>query len=418
MLSGVKVLVAEDEAVSRERLSTQLLGLGYEVVAVSDGRRALEVLESAEAPRLAVLEWSMPGIDGAEICRRLRARHDGHYTYATLLAGAQAPRDAAIDAGADDVIVKPVEVIELRARLQAGERILALQADLQRSRAYLDAVLGSIDSGVMLVDSEGHVVFANAILEGLLDRPAGALVGLQREEVMRAMVQRFDDTATFARALTPPDGIPVAPLMAEWEMQRPRRRVIRWSAQRVALGEGWGLLEICRDVTAESDVARGLREQAVRDALTGQLNRRGGAEQLEREIARAQREQRPLAVAMLDVDHFKQVNDQHGHDVGDGVLRALATTMAECLRAYDFVARWGGEEWLAVMPGASQSDALGIIERVRLAVEASRPAGLPAVTVSAGVDQLRSDENTADPMLARADAKMYRAKAAGRNRVV
>jgi len=417
-LSGVKVLVAEDEVVSRERLSTQLLALGYEVVAVSDGRRALEVLESAEAPRLAVLEWTMPGIDGAEICRRLRARHADHYTYATLLAGAQAPRNAAIDAGADDVIVKPVEVIELRARLQAGERILALQADLQRSRAYLDAVLGSIDSGVMLVDSDGHVVFANAILEGLLDRPAGALVGLKREEVMRAMVQRFDDTSAFARALTPPDGIAVAPLMAEWEMQRPRRRVIRWSAHRVALGEGWGLLEICRDVTAESDVARGLREQAVRDALTGQLNRRGGAEQLEREIARSHREQRPLAVAMLDVDHFKQVNDRHGHDVGDGVLRALASTMAECLRAYDFVARWGGEEWLAVMPGASQSDALGIIERVRLAIEASRPPGLPTVTVSAGVDELRFDETIADPMLSRADAKLYRAKAAGRNRVI
>jgi two-component system cell cycle response regulator len=417
LLSGVKVLVAEDEAVSRERLSTQLLDLGYEVVAVSDGQRALEVLESAEAPRLAVLEWSMPGLDGAEICRRLRARHDGHYTYATLLAAAQAPRDAAIDAGADDVLVKPVEVVELRARMQAGERILALQADLQRSRAYLDAVLGSIDSGVMLVDSEGRVVFANAILEGLLDRPAGALMGLSREEVMRAMIQRFDDSSTFVRALTPPEGIAVAPLMAEWEMQRPRRRVIRWSAHRVALGEGWGLLEICRDVTAESDVARGLREQAVRDPLTGQLNRRGGAEQLEREIARAHREQRPLAVAMVDADHFKQVNDRFGHDVGDSVLRSVATIMAEHLRAYDFVARWGGEEWLAVMPGATRADGVGIIERVRLAIEEARPPGLPSVTVSAGVDELRPGEG-ADSVIARADARLYQAKAAGRNRVV
>jgi diguanylate cyclase (GGDEF)-like protein len=266
------------------------------------------------------------------------------------------------------------------------------------------------------VDWEGTVVVANAILESLLDRPVGDLVGLRREEVMSAMVERFDDS--FARAMTPPDGIAVAPLMAEWEMLRPRRRVIRWSAHRVPLGQRWGLLEICRDVTAEADIARGLREQAVRDPLTGQLNRRGGAEQLDREIARAHREHRPLAVAMLDVDHFKQVNDRFGHDAGDAVLRALAGTMAERLRAYDFVARWGGEEWLAVMPGASRADGVGIIERVRAAIEESRPPGLPSVTVSAGVDELIPGETRAETLIARADARMYQAKAAGRNRVV
>jgi diguanylate cyclase (GGDEF)-like protein len=363
--SGVKVLVAEEEAVSREMLSTQLIELGYEVVVVPDGARAREVLDSPESPQLAVME-----------------------------------------------------VVELNAHLHAGERIQALEAELQLARSYLDAVLASIDSGVMLVDGEGTVVVANAILETLLDRTPGGLVGLSRAEVMRAMVERFDQSSAFARALTPPDGIPVAPLMAEWEMQRPRRRVIRWSAHRVPLGEGWGLLEICRDVTAEADTARGLREQALRDPLTGQLNRRGGAAQLEREIARAHREQRPLAVAMMDVDHFKQVNDRFGHEVGDAVLRALASTMAECLRAYDFVARWGGEEWLAVMPGASLADGLGVIERVRAAIDSARIDGLPPVTVSAGVDQLRAHETTADPLISRADAKLYQAKAAGRNRVV
>jgi diguanylate cyclase (GGDEF)-like protein len=310
-----------------------------------------------------------------------------------------------------------VEGVERSADL-VGERIQALEAELRRARAYLDAVLASIDTGVMLVDWEGRVVVANAILEALLDCEPGALVGLRREQVMRAMVARFDDSSAFARALTPPDGLAVAPLMAEWEIQRPRRRVIRWSAHRVPLGDDWGLLEICRDVTAEADIARGLREQAVRDPLTGQLNRRGGAEQLDREIARAHREQRPLSVAMVDVDHFKQVNDRFGHDVGDAVLRSLAGTMAEHLRAYDFVARWGGEEWLAVMPGASQADGVGIIERVRAAIESSRPDGLPPVTVSAGVEQLRPDETTADALIARADARLYQAKAAGRNRVI
>jgi diguanylate cyclase (GGDEF)-like protein len=310
-----------------------------------------------------------------------------------------------------------MEGVQSDAGLYAGGRIQALEEELQRTRAYLDAVLGSIDSGVMLVDWEGRVVVANAILENLLDRAPGALVGLSREEVMQAMVQRFDDSPAFARALTPPDGIAVPPLMAEWELQRPYRRVIRWSAHRVPLGPGWGLLEICRDVTAEADIARGLREQAVRDPLTGQLNRRGGAEQLDREIARAHREQRPLAVAMLDVDHFKQVNDHFGHDTGDAVLRALAATMATHLRAYDFVARWGGEEWLAVMPGASRADGLGIIERVRAAIEQTRAPGLPAVTVSAGVDELEAKETRSESLIARADARLYQAKAAGRNRV-
>jgi diguanylate cyclase (GGDEF)-like protein len=304
------------------------------------------------------------------------------------------------------------------ARLDAGERILALESDLQRSRSYLQAVLNNIDSGVMLVDQRGRVVFANAALENFMDRPASEAIGLERAQVIAAMAGHFDDYPAFVDAVAPPEGLPGAAATADWEMKWPQRRVIRWSARRVALAEGAGTLEIWRDVTAEADLTRRLREQAVRDPLTGLLNRRGGEDQLGREVARAHRENRPLSVAMLDVDHFKQVNDQFGHEIGDRVLRGLARTMADCVRAYDFVARWGGEEWLAVMPGAARNDAHGIVERIRSAVEAFRSEGLPAVTISAGVDELAPGETTGAGVIARADARLYQAKSAGRNRVV
>jgi len=162
------------------------------------------------------------------------------------------------------------------------------------------------------------------------------------------------------------------------------------------------------------------RELATRDALTGLLNRRAMMELFAREHPRIVRGQGPLAVALLDIDWFKRINDSHGHGVGDAVLRRFATVLKEQLRAADALARWGGEEFLLLMPGTRLDDARMVLERLRNGVAAGDGFDAIApglkVTFSAGLVEVASGEPQ-DAAIDRADRALYRAKQSGRNRV-
>jgi two-component system, cell cycle response regulator len=194
------------------------------------------------------------------------------------------------------------------------------------------------------------------------------------------------------------------------------RRLLR-SGDRIDLG-GTVFKYLAAGDAEAADWER-LRAEAVRDALTGLPNRRAFEEALLREVARAEREGVPLAALLLDVDHFKRVNDGHGHPAGDAVLRAVAARARCALRAADLLARVGGEELAALLPGADRAAALEAGERVRLAVRASPvEAGNAAiaVTLSVGVAVRGAGEDGA-ALLARADERLYAAKREGRDRV-
>lgn len=194
------------------------------------------------------------------------------------------------------------------------------------------------------------------------------------------------------------------------------RRLLR-SGDRIDLGGT--VFKYLAAGDAEAEEWERLRAEAVRDALTGLPNRRAFEEALLREVARAERENAPFAVLLLDVDHFKRVNDGHGHPAGDAVLRAVAARARGALRAADLLARVGGEELAALLPGADRAAALEAGERVRLAVRASPvEAGNAAITVtlSVGVAVRRAGEEGAD-LLARGDERLYAAKRGGRDRV-
>jgi len=296
----VKVLVAEDDPVTRRMLEAALSQWSYEAVSCSDGNAAWEALQGENAPRLALLDWVMPGLDGLELCRRLRRRPSEDYVYILFLTvkGRKAEVVEGLDAGADDYLVKPFDRSELEARLRAGQRILDLQAQLIAAR-------------------------------------------------------------------------------------------------------------------------EALRDRATHDPLTGLWNRAAILDVLRREVARSQREAQPLAVCMADIDHFKQVNDTHGHMVGDALLSEVARRLASAVRAYDSIGRYGGDEFLCILPACDARRAAAVAERIRRAI-ADEPIETPqtthAVTVSLGV--AATDEGT-DPALFvhAADTALYRAKHAGRNRV-
>jgi diguanylate cyclase (GGDEF)-like protein len=161
-----------------------------------------------------------------------------------------------------------------------------------------------------------------------------------------------------------------------------------------------------------------LVDEAVRDPLTGCLRRESGAELLEAQLNLARRRSAPLALLFADLDRFKAVNDEFGHEVGDGVLAAAAAALREITRDSDVAIRWGGEEFVVVLPDTTSTDAVTLIKRLRASSLGTRPDGLP-ITVSIGVAELRADRaQSAAALVSLADHRMYLAKQAGRNRYV
>jgi diguanylate cyclase (GGDEF)-like protein len=276
---------------------------GYELVEAADGDEAWELLQQPDAPQLAIVDWMMPGLDGVEICRRLRARTEAPYVYVILLTGIDDRNDlaAGLVAGADAYIIKPFDHHDFHAHLHSGKRILNLQ-------------------------------------------------------------------------------------------------------------------------TALLEAQEKLRIEASHDALTTMWNRRAIMQILNKELARARRQKSAFSIAMSDIDHFKVVNDTHGHLAGDAVLREVARRVDEIARDYDTVGRYGGEEFLIVLPACDQAGAVAAAERMRASV-ASAPVEAHGVeipvTLSLGVATSvhgRELKETED-FIAAADAALYRAKEGGRNRL-
>jgi two-component system cell cycle response regulator len=288
--------------VSRRLLEAMLARWGYEVAVTRDGVEAWEGLQGPDAPPMAILDWMMPGMDGVEVCRKVRQRKQEPYIYLLLLTtmGRKEHIIEGLEAGADDYLTKPFDPHELQVRLRTGTRIVTLQAELIEAR-------------------------------------------------------------------------------------------------------------------------EALRVQAMHDALTGVWNRRAILEVLAKELARSKREGPPIAVAIADLDHFKRINDTYGHVVGDTVLCETTSRMRALLRPYDAMGRYGGEEFLVVLPGCSSQDALKLAERLRIGVSqepVKLSEGTIQVTCSLGV--AASDTVAvldAMALIGVADSALYRAKAAGRNRI-
>jgi diguanylate cyclase (GGDEF)-like protein len=277
---------------------------------------------------------------------------------------------------------------------------------------FIEKLAGCLEGGLLLVDPGDGVVYCSEWMADILGLPgARPTTGRQLLDHLARMVPN-PPPAVRDRLLLAPDR---QVLCEEFEMPGPPRSVVRWVARRVREPEP-AVVVVCSDITAEVDLASTRERQAVTDPLTGLLNRRGAEPQIAREIHQAARYATPLGAILLDIDHFKSVNDQHGHAAGDLVLRAVAGAIVQSVRACDIAARWGGEEFLVILPHTPLEGARHAGERIRLAVEGLRMDGIPRVTISGGAACLGNAERLSD-LLARADQSLYAAKAGGRNRI-
>jgi two-component system, cell cycle response regulator len=292
----VGILLVEDSRIDRHQIGRYLRQWKFDFVAVADGNEAWELLQKPDAPGLILLDWMLPGIDGIELCHRIRTLGtDGTYFYVVMLTAKQRKRDllSAMAAGADDYLAKPVNPSELRARVLVGKRILELQ--------------------------------------------------------------------------------------------------------------------------------QSLRFSATHDFLTQLLNRGEILAGIDRELARSQRTGQPVAILLADVDHFKQINDSLGHAAGDEVLKQLAHKLRCELRPYDLAGRYGGEEFLLVLPTCDLGPAIHRAEQIRISVckhpIVTRFGSIP-ITISVGLTiGTPGADVESEQLLQEADRALYTAKQKGRNRV-
>jgi two-component system cell cycle response regulator len=298
----MKILIADDDPLSRRLLEKTLLQAGYDVLAVPNGMAAAEQLCKQDGPRLALLDWEMPELDGPAVCREVRKKKDQGYVYMILLTSKGLKTDivTGLGSGADDYLTKPFDSGELKARLRTGQRILHLEGRLVEAR-------------------------------------------------------------------------------------------------------------------------ENMRFKATHDALTSLFNRGVIMELLGREISRSRSERIPTAILLCDVDHFKSINDTHGHLIGDEVLQEAARRLLLSVRSYDYVGRYGGEEFLIILNNCDPVSAPRRAEEIRRSLSDTpvhTSIGPLLVTMSMGVHQTANwGVQSVEELLHQVDGAMYAAKTAGRNRI-
>ncbi|HJV28837.1 MAG TPA: diguanylate cyclase [Aromatoleum sp.] len=276
---------------------------------------------------------------------------------------------------------------------------------MQREQDKLTTIIRSAKEAIIVADATDKVTLVNPSAEVLL--------GKTIHDISHAsFVDILDDRELMARLLNDPEGTP--------EIIRRGELILSAQASRINADDGHlaGSAALIRDITIEKNLEDELRKLSTTDGLTGLFNRRFLDDTLRKELARAQRYGHALSVLMLDVDHFKKFNDRHGHEMGDRVLKAVAGAMYATLRQQDYPCRYGGEEFLAILPDTASAGALNAAERLRHAICTLSVEGL-SVTASIGCASFPELEvQTADELVEQADGALYQAKEGGRNRCV
>jgi len=448
-----RILVTDDNPANRKLLEARLTAEYYEVLTAANGESALEIAEEGRCD-IVLLDVMMPGMDGFEVCRRLKSGPRTLHLPVVMVTALDQPTDRVkgLSVGADDFLTKPIDETQLIARVRSLAR-LKVTIDELRRRAATAAALGMAPGAALGFDqplSRGRLVLVEDRASSA-DRLALALetqfevvVEADAQEAMFKLSEEEVDLAVVSLGLSDYDPLRLCSQIRALERTRTlpilliadideRPRVLRglelgvndWLSRPVDRNE---LLARARTQLRQKRYADRLREQveqslelALVDPLTGLNNRRFLETQFPGLIKNVDRRREPLSVLMFDIDHFKTINDGHGHDAGDEVLKAFADRLRAIVRGGDLLCRLGGEEFVLVMPGVGVGLAARIAERARKAVEdvpfaVKNGAFALPVTVSIGVAE-RSDAQEPAEIYQRADQALYQAKSEGRNRV-
>jgi diguanylate cyclase (GGDEF)-like protein/PAS domain S-box-containing protein len=414
-----RVLVVEDSEALRFTTRLVLEAAGWEVAEAATAAGCLWAMDSVD-PDVVLLDLGLPDADGFSVLAHLKSQESTAWVPVVVLSGRsdRAEVSRLLLAGAQDYLVKPFTAVELHARLVAARRV-ALQ---HRLLAYAER------RGRVAFDS-APVAMAEVDLDGRYLKVNGALCelfGYRDEDLVGAAVCSIchpDDVTKITDAIA-------AMAAGEMNLLRDERRFIHASGRAVwvavsaapVLGDGGHvshLLTHYLDITDRKRAERQLEHLVDHDPLTGLLNRRGFEAELDRHFHLMARCGPSGALLVIDLDHFKSVNDTLGHNAGDEVIVSVAETLRRTVRGSDVVARLGGDEFAVILPHASPGGAEVVADKIvrvlRDQAKAALVGGAPGVTASVGV-ALFDDQHSGEAVLLRADHSMYEAKQLGRDR--
>jgi two-component system cell cycle response regulator len=449
---SARILVIDDIDANVRLLEAKLTADYYDVLTATDGVTGLAIAAS-ELPDIILLDVMMPGMDGFQVCRRLKEDPDTRHIPVVLVTAldGRADRIAGLDAGADEFLTKPIEDIMLFARVRSLTRLKVVLDELREreNSGRRVGVIGGVSirqagSGgrVLIVDDNQRqaerlaaelAVEHRPVIESDLDKAHLTARGPVDLVILNTTSRGFDGLR-FAAQVRSHEATRNLPILALIDPDDKSRAIKALDiGVNDVLARPIDPEELAARVRTQikrkryTDLLRSNLDQsleaAVTDPLTGLHNRRYMTSQLDALVARAVHDGRPVSALLLDIDHFKKINDSFGHDAGDEVLREFAVRLASNVRAVDLPCRYGGEEFVVVMPETSLDDAERIAERIRMHVSGApfRVSGgkeVLSVTISIGVAATSGANDTPDHLLKRADEALYEAKASGRNRVI
>ena len=445
-----RILIVDDTPSHSRVLEARLTAEYYQIATSQDGLEAVR-LAQAWQPDVILLDVMMPLLDGIAACRQLKGDPLTQHIPIIMISALQEARHRleGLDAGADDFLSKPVDPGTLLVRLRSLVRIKR-HLDELRSRGEAARSLGlssesMVSPGVsgaraLVIDDQdlsAQTLQDSLSHEGILPGRAGSemevmalTASIPFDLIVLSLSMTVDDPLRVAAVLRAADISHDVPLLLVGS-QADRARVLRgfelgandWLALPVVDAE---LRARARNLIRRKFYQDRLRadlgsalEMALTDPLTGFYNQRYLMRHLRGLLAGGS--PNGIAVMMVDVDHFKSINDRFGHSAGDQALKSIADTLRNRTRVFDSIARYGGEEFVVVMPGAGPADAVSAAERLRTSIEALRfspePGVTAQITVSIGISYTESQTITPELLLQSADQAMYQAKKAGRNRV-
>jgi two-component system cell cycle response regulator len=448
-----RVLVVDDILANVRLLEAKLTAEYFEVHTAMNGVDALETVQRVK-PDIVLLDVMMPGMDGIEVCRRIKGSSQTQHIPVIMVTALDQPDDRVrgLEAGADDFLTKPVSDVALFCRVKSLVRLKMLTDEL-RARVAASESMGLVNivdqdvlaagrGRILLIDNSNNLI---SRIRGTLgqrhdiatiDDPQLAIFEATEKHYELIIIsldfENFDGLRLCSqlRSLERTRHVPLLIIVDPDEHERLLRALdmgvndylLRPVDKQELMARvntqirRWRYTEQLRTNVRQS------LEMAATDALTGLYNRRFMEKQLSALTVSSANRGKPLAVLMIDVDYFKSINDNHGHDVGDRVLQELASRIRDGLRALDIPCRTGGEEFVVVLPDTGKSVALRIGERLRKIISAKpfnagAKLGALNITVSIGVAAFEHPDDDMDGLLKRADEGLYRAKRDGRNRV-
>ncbi len=449
-----RVLVVDDILSNVKLLEAKLTTEYFEVVTAYSGIEALAKVDEC-APDIILLDVMMPGMDGFEVCRRIKSNPKSAHVPVVMVTALDQPSDrvAGLEAGADDFLTKPVDDAALFARVRSLVR-LKMMTDELRMRETTGQEMGLLDpastlseaaiSGrILIIEDRPESVawFASALQPdhsiSSVDTFEEALVRVRGGDydliVVSLGMRGFDGLRLCSQLRSLPEGrhVPILVVVTDGDRRKLTQAlemgVNDYLTRPVDKNE---LVARVRTQLRKKRYADRLRhnvqlslEMAITDQLTGLHNRRYMSRHLDNLLSDAQKSGKPLAFVIMDIDFFKTVNDTYGHDIGDEVLREFGKRIPANVRGIDLVCRYGGEEFVVVMPDTDVAYACTVSERLRKSIETtpieiSRVPGKLNITISIGIAKSEGEGDTAEALLHRADQALYRAKRTGRNRVV